>query len=150
MDTEPEIQKADPVARRNALIAVIAISIPGALLIRWIDGRQEQHAGALENALPGIADHPELALAVCVGAILPLVAPLGYLFYQGRRIVDAQRQPYPGQRVTRDTPVLKGEKAIQRGRLLQSFAVFTAVLAIAGAVTVWWALLEISLEMAAS
>jgi hypothetical protein len=54
--------------------------------------------------------------------MLPLAGAALHLWSLGARVVRAARFPPPGLAVVRDTPVLTGEKAVVRGRLLRGLA----------------------------
>jgi hypothetical protein len=67
-----------------------------------------------------------LILAAALGAI-PLFAFSMYLWSLGRKVSNYQRFPLPGQRLIRDTPILEGQAAMTRVRVLRTLAVFLAV-----------------------
>ena len=144
MTGETEIQKADPAARRRAVLVVATTAVAGSLLILWYQRGDAAIVEWLLATLPEAAERPTLLLAICVACFLPLLATCGYLFQQGRRIVAARRQPAPGLRVVRDTPVVRGARAVRRGRLLQGLAVLMGVLWLVAAGLIWWMLLEIA------
>ncbi len=39
--------------------------------------------------------------------------------------------PYPGQKVIKDTPVIRGAQAVQRGRIIQAIAVVMGLVSLA-------------------
>jgi hypothetical protein len=123
-----KVQKADSAARRKAIIIVIISAIAGSLLIVVF----ESFCVQLYEWL--LFDHGKsvyrlrilLILAAAFGAI-PLFACSVYLWSLGCRALNYQRFPLPGQRVIRDTPILEGQAAMMRGRVLKTLAVFLAV-----------------------
>lgn len=130
---EKEILHADSRYRRKFIVKITVLSsvalAMGALLIFW--GRPWLK-GYLETLEPGAALNLLTWSLVCIFlSFLPLSASL---FWLGRKIVRAGRFPLPGAKVIRDTEVLRGGRAIARGRLLMGVALVTAGLALGGAV----------------
>jgi len=130
-----EIQRADPIARRRAmLLVVIGALLGGAAVLAF-----ERCWPLIERWL--LSDPAQLAqriAAVTVFCVLLTAAPLAgfaaHLWIRGARVRQHQRFPLPGERLVRDTLVIRGEAAAIRGRVLQCLAAGLAVLAIALAV----------------
>lgn len=131
----PEIQPADPVTRRRALIVAGAIAVLGwaafFALQNWIAG--------LEGAEP---THMRASLerALVWGSwatMLPVVALAGWLWLYGARVGRAGRFPAPGAKVVRDTPVLLGDAARVRGVALKVLAAFLGLLSAGTLVAVY-------------
>jgi hypothetical protein len=64
---------------------------------------------------------------------ISLAAPGLYLARLGRRIMEAERFPLPGQKVVRDTVLLEGGQARIRGRLLVFLALLLLLAGLFGA-----------------
>lgn len=127
MSQLPEIQRADPVARRRVLVGVVAVvaaCVAGYVALqRWLAGLRGLDAAQVQQAL-------ERALVVASWtAMVPAVAFAAVLWRYGTRICEAGRFPAPGARVIRDTPVLHGAPAQLRGTILKVLAAFLALLA---------------------
>ena len=78
-----------------------------------------------------------MILTAGFGAI-PLFAFSVYLWSLGCKVLNYQRFPLPGQRVIRDTPILEGQAALTRGRVLKTLAVFLAVAGVMLCFVFWW------------
>jgi hypothetical protein len=77
---------------------------------------------------PGTAQRLQfLFLLLSVVLTFPLIAFAIYVWTLAKKIIRAREFPPPGLRVLRDTPIITGEKAFARGRLLQVFAVICAI-----------------------
>ena len=128
MPESPEVQRADPVARRRVLVGVVVVitaCVAGYIALqRWLAGLRgldtEQVQQALERAL----------ILASWAAMLPTVAFAAVLWRYGTRVCEADRFPAPGARVIRDTPVQHGPPAQLRGTILKVLAAFLALLAV--------------------
>jgi hypothetical protein len=136
----PEIQPADPVARRRALIAAVAIAAIGwaafFVLQEWLAGFRGGNPVETRRAL-------EAALiwgswAVC----LPVAALATWLWLEGGRVRRAGRFPPPGARVIRDTPILHGDAARRRATAYRIIAILLGLLS-AGTLTSVYRLVEL-------
>lgn len=132
------IRKADPGARRQALLIVVTGTFIGAALLIGF----ERYSPRLRDWLS--SEPAELAYRVKVGIALvtaltsgPLLALAAYLWWLGTAVVRVQEFPPPGYRVIRDTPVVVGSVAIFRGRGLQVLAACLAVGAATLSVVLW-------------
>lgn len=123
----PEIQPADPVARRRVLLGAVAVL---AACTGGYFGLRHWLAGLRGLDTPHVQQSLEHALIV-VGwaAMVPAVALAACLWRYGSRVCAADRFPAPGARVIRDTPVLHGPPAQLRGAALKVLAAFLALLA---------------------
>ncbi len=133
-----DIRKVDPAARRRtALVLVVGAGI-GALaisafthyrfaLIAWV------------HADPGSAAQRLMLVFLLTAALglAPLFAFAAYLWRLGGKVVLAQAFPPPGMRVVRDTPILTGERAVSRGRLLKVLALGCGVTTAGLAIALW-------------
>jgi len=68
---------------------------------------------------------------------VPLIALAVYVWTLAKKIIRAREFPPPGLRVLWDTPVITGEKAFARGRLLQVFAVICAIASVLLNLLLW-------------
>ena len=118
------VRKADPAARRWAVVVVVVGSFVGALLILAFE-RYRVSLGdwVLAELGEAAARVGWVVLALAAALLAPMLSFAAYLWWLGRRVVDAQEFPPAGVRVIRDTVVLTGEKAISRGRVLKMLAV---------------------------
>jgi len=115
----PEIQKADPRARRQALWVGLIGAAGGALLLWLFLGNQARvRAWFLDNA-DTLMDNPLLVGLGMLVLMSPVIGLSVYLLVLGQRIVRARRFPPPGMTLSRDTPVLKEGAAVLRGRVVQ-------------------------------
>ena len=117
-----EIQRADPVARRRALIAAVVIAMGGwaafFVLQDWLAGLRGSDPARVRRALEG---------AMIWGswvACLPVAALAVWLWRTGVRIARSGRYPPPGAKVIRDTPVVHGNAARLRATALKLLAIF--------------------------
>jgi len=102
-----EVRRADPAARRQAVIFVVFGTFAGVLLILGY----ERYRIPLRDWV--LSDPGKFALRVKLvfllsGAFLaaPLVAFAIYLWSFGASVLRAQQFPPPGYRVIRDTPII--------------------------------------------
>ncbi len=135
-----DIQRADPGGRRQAIVILLIVALGGCLAMlamrRWLAGLDAlPPAEAIDQAL--------VVLRLTLGASAVSLAILGaYLWRLGQKIMAAGRFPLPGTPVIRDTLILAGAAAGQRGRVLQGFAVI-AMLAAALVVVAAWRLVQV-------
>ncbi len=126
-----KIQKADSAARSRAIwIAVIGL-ILAAVLIVLLNVFEEAFTEWGKDLAADVINQPQMVSVILFVVMLPLLASSVFVFIQGQRIVRAQRMPYPGQVVIKDTPVIEGPKAVQRGRAIQAIAVIMAAMSVA-------------------
>jgi hypothetical protein len=134
-----EIRKADPEARRRAILVVVFGAAIGALLIAGFEElRQPLHDWLMSDP----AQTPRRArLVIALSAVLlaaPLITFAVYLWLLGVKVVRAQQYPPPGLRVIRDTPVVSGPGAVTRGQAIQVGAVCLGVSAAVLCLFFWW------------
>ena len=139
----PEIQSADPASRRKLLVWLslfLLVMLLSQNVIQWFTR--------------WLAEDPERVreyFVYIVGAIALAFSPLfafGYYAWQmGMAVIRAKRFPPPGMKVIKDTPVVKGRKAIYRGRALQVCGVILWGTAIAFPIAFWRILGNILSEM---
>jgi len=138
MTPSKEIQRADPLARRQAVVMVVWGMVIGGILIALA----RTYRPALEEWVtrdPG--SRLKLILAALEVAVAALTLGLAvYLWRVGDGVVRAERVPAAGTSVLRDTVVLRGVSARRRGRSMQILAVIL-VLAAAGFSMFLWRLM---------
>lgn len=123
-----EMRKADPAARRNAVLTVVLGAVVGTLLIVGFN----RYASSLRDWIesePSEAPR-RLRLVFLLGATLlsaPLVVFVVHLWSIGARVLRAQEFPPPGYRLIRDTPVIGGRSAVLRGRAFLILAIVLGV-----------------------
>lgn len=75
-----------------------------------------------------------LVIKVTVIVIFLSILPIAvYLLRLGHRIVESQQLPPPGTKVIRDTKIIRGNKAITRGRMVIFLSVFMICISLIGA-----------------
>lgn len=123
-----EVQKADPAARRQAVLVIVFATAAGALLIAGFEHFREPFREWLSSEPAETARRAKLA--VYVSALIlsaPVIAFAIYLWLFGARVLRAQHFPPPGFRVIRDTPAVGGRGAMNRGHVIQILAVCLGV-----------------------
>ena len=134
-----EIQRADPVLRRRALV-VLAVAIVGGVLLQVTLGRRlEEHAG-----VAGPQERAAVVRALVVGVTTVgglLLVTGGSLWRTGMRTRASRVFPPPGVRVVRDTVVLRDVAAARRGLTMQLLAV-ALVLCVACLAVMTWSLVS--------
>jgi hypothetical protein len=119
-----EVQKADPAARRQAVLVIVFATAAGALLIAGFDHFREPFREWLSSEPAETARRARLAVYVSAFILsTPVIAFAIYLWLLGARVLRAQQFPPPGFRVIRDTPVVGGQGAMIRGHVIQILAV---------------------------
>jgi hypothetical protein len=143
-----EIRKADPAARRQALLFVILGALVGSLLIVGYERYSMPFRDWLLSE-PGDLSH-RLRLGFFLAAAflsVPLLVFAVYLWSLGVKALRAREFPPPGYRVIRDTPVIGGHAAVLRGRGLKIVALCLGV----ASVLLWlllWRLADVFSERA--
>ncbi|MDJ0739110.1 MAG: hypothetical protein QNJ91_05295 [Gammaproteobacteria bacterium] len=138
MDRQPEIQPADPAARRRALRWLLVATALGALLLSLVDGVTRQIDDPLQA---------ERWLYLLIGLLalagLLMLWPLRRLWRIGGDAIHSRRFPPPGLAVVRATPVLRDAAARRRGRQLQLFALAMALIVLLIPVLLAWMVLRL-------
>lgn len=133
-----DIQRADSSAKRRAVLLVIVGSIVGGSatlaiasyrpsIERWLLSDPEELPQRLAT----------LAGLVALVTVVPLFAFAVYLWARGTSVRRYRRFPLEGERLVRDTLVIRGEAALLRGRVLQVLAIALAMLAVGLTVVLW-------------
>jgi hypothetical protein len=119
-----EIRKADPAARRQAILLIVFAAAIGGLLIAGFEHIREPFRDWLSSEPAETARRAKLAVWVSAFILsAPLIAFAIYLWVLGARVLRAQQFPPPGFRVIRDTPVVGDSSATARGHVMQVLAV---------------------------
>lgn len=114
---------ADATLRRRVVLFLIIATCVGALLIIGFERyRIPLRDWILEDSAASAHRLKLVFLLLAALLLAPLLAIACYLWSLGGKIIQAREFPPPGLRVIRDTPVINGQKAIARGRLLQVIA----------------------------
>jgi hypothetical protein len=134
-----EVEPADPDARRRALWTIAAVTVLGATWLTFAPPSPETLATWIDGDGPATRTRRLAILRWTVPALLAgsVLAAAAWLWRLGARIVRSNRVPPAGVRVVRDTPVLSGDEARRRGRLLQALAVMLVAIAGLMAVVLW-------------
>lgn len=139
-----EIQKADPGARRLALLLLAAGTLVG---VAAILGAEHLRAPLRDWLLaePGrLAQRLSwIVLGLGAAAALPALLAAAHLWRVARKAARAHRFPPPGQKVLRDTPVLLGAAAVARARRLR-VAALVACAGVVAVVLVAWRLVSVA------
>jgi hypothetical protein len=134
-----QIQKADPEARRRAVLTVIFGTAVGGLLISGFDHFGESFRAWLSSDPAQTAGRARLAMYLSALVLsAPVIAFAVYLWLLGKRVLRAQQFPPPGFRVIRDTPVIGGPAAVMRGQVIQVLALFLGLAAAVLWLFFWW------------
>lgn len=124
----PDIQPADPVARRRALwmmaLSVAVVAMVALVMDDWLAGVMLRDPALARPVIAGALRWVTAVVALSVAAFAV------YAWLLGRRITSARRFPPPGMAVMRDTVVLDGAPARRRGLLIQGIAIALAALAL--------------------
>lgn len=130
-----DLQRSDPKLRLGALVIVIAALLAGVALLlvlqRWF---------AELKHLPSAAAQVQLlaAFAWAIGSVCTAILWFAaFLWHSGTRVRRVAQWPLPGARVIRDTPVLRGDAAVARGRVMQGAGAALFLCAVCIAVVAW-------------
>jgi hypothetical protein len=131
-----EIRRADPAARRQALIIVVVGAVTGASLLLALEVYQDP-------LLDWVRSQPRERMTVVfslVAAMLsaPVFALAVYLWLLAAKIVKTEVFPPSGLRLIRDTTRITGSTALLRGRMLKGIAVCLAIVSGLSCLAFWW------------
>jgi hypothetical protein len=132
------IIKANARYRRLVAAILLVIVLLCSLLAVGFRSHSERRLKAFEQEIRQ-KSHPEfvdelkcVSRVISLAAAVPLMVVGVTLLYQARRVLAAQRYPYPGMMILRDTKLQEGTAAIQRGRI--TAFVGSALLVLAGVI----------------
>ena len=133
-----EVRRADPTARWTASLVLIVGTCIGALLLIAFNRYRTPLSDWVLADPRSSAQRVKLLLLLPAALLLaPLLALAGYLWVLGGKVVRAREFPPPGLRVIRDTPIVTGERAVSRGRLLKVLALGCCIACAVLAVLLW-------------
>lgn len=115
------IQRADPAARRRAIM----VAIPGILVLAGLLALVQR--ADMDRLAGRITETPTLLPLAGLLLVLPIVVFAIHGFRRSRRVIQARRFPVPGERTIRDTRIREGRDAIRLGRFMQALSVLLAV-----------------------
>ena len=114
----PDVVPADPRLRRNALLILLRGTGIASAFIIWVLPEIQ------EVVLNARATGQVSARAIClgfVGVVATLVAPVSIagvsVIRTAKLTVDSAQFPAPGEKVIRDTRILRGSRAVAIGRV---------------------------------
>jgi hypothetical protein len=131
------IQRADPAARRKAVIILAVAAVLGLSAIAVLESHMGDIESWLEQNIEFLLQHTHVVFIATLVMVLPVLGAGVYLLVLGNRIVRSQRFPPPGLAVIRDTVALEGARAVRRARIIQALAVLLLCAASAIPVFVW-------------
>lgn len=131
-----EIQRADTKTRRYFLMGMMLLFL-SALILRPI----------VDNIGVWVAADPELIgqkIPIIVSGItlafMPLLFMGIYCWQLGRSVIHSGQFPSPGMKVLVDTPIIRGHKALMKGRVLQLVGLLLSASSIAFPIAFWFVL----------
>jgi hypothetical protein len=127
------ILEADPEYRRRVLWLYLACVLIGCGLLLWglplLQTQRERYVKAR-----GPAEALRLLQVLVALLFVPGLPMASYLYRFARRIQDSGQFPPPGAKVLRDTHIVEGAAARQRGSRLVVASIVLAVLSVVGMV----------------
>lgn len=129
---EQEIIHADKNYRRRlirrTIITYLLCFLIGSILILWGLRRTQEYLGKLD------CKTAYLVIKVAIIFIFLSILPLAIYFLRfGQRIIESKQLPLPGAKVIRDTKVIRGERAMVRGRMVIVLSLLMICLSLIGA-----------------
>jgi hypothetical protein len=122
-----KVIKADKRIRLLVILSYIISVLILAVLVGWILPWSE---GRLKQAEPEVMLR---IIRIVIAFIFLSIVPFGlYMCLFGWRVIKHRQMPPPGTKVVVDTKVLKGDKAVTRGRLIIVMAFVLIVLGLFG------------------
>jgi len=118
-----EIQAADPGARKMALLIVAIILVIGILLLALAGIYQPALEAWLLGETALAQQKVNLILFIFAALLIPQLIAAVYFWRFGSAVTRAGRFPPPNYAVIRDIPVVEGQKAMTRGRIIKLLSV---------------------------
>ena len=133
-----EIRRADPTARRTVVLVLVVGTCMGALLLLAFTRYRIPLSDWVLADARSSAQRVKLVFLLLAALLLaPLLTLAAYLWSLGEKVVRTREFPPPGLRVIRDTPIVTGERAVSRGRLLKVLALGLGIASAALAALLW-------------
>ena len=134
----PDIQRADPLARRRALLIISIAAVIGAVGVLLLERYRPRLEQLFADKAHVLLTHPEIVAAIFFVLMLPVYVATVYLWRLGATIVASRRFPAPGQPVVRDTVILSDRRAVYRGRVIQTVALVLLLAGLALPAVIWY------------
>jgi hypothetical protein len=123
-----EVRKADPGARRQAVLLVMLGALVGTLLIVGFERYRTPLRDWFFSEPRELVHRAKLVFLLSATVLsAPLVALAVYLWSLDVKVLRAGQFPPPAYRVIRDTPVIGGQAAVLRGRVFKVLALCLAL-----------------------
>src|SRR6266852_1125734 len=124
----PEVRRADPVARRRAVVFVVGGAFVGALLVVGFERYRARLRDWVRSEPQQLPHRLRLVLLLSAAVLsVPLFGFAASLWSLGGSVRRAEQFPPPGYRIIRDTPLLQGQAAVSRARRFRVLAICLAV-----------------------
>ncbi len=139
-----DIQKANPQARRKAILNLIIGALAGTGLFYLLEYLVGNVNLWIQSHAIYLVEHHYIAFLAMLLLVSPILWLTIYLIRFTRQIIRAERFPPPDTPVIRDVRVLEGKAAIRRGRLLQVLCWLILIPTAALPLLVWYIFYSIS------
>lgn len=139
-----QIQKADPKARRKAILSLLGGAAAGVGLFFLLEYSVGNVNRWIEANAVFLVEHHYLSFLIMLLLVSPVLWLSIYLICFAGKIVKAQRFPPPDTPVIRDVRVLEGRQAVVRGRLIQVLCWIIMIAAAALPLLVWYIFYTVS------
>lgn len=134
----PEIQQADPEARRRTIALLSIALVVCALVVLIFESNREQFMRWLETHIDLLITHPEVILLVGYIFMAPIIGVAIYLWRFSMMIISDRRFPPANGVVVRDTIILEGLPAVYRGRVLQILSALLFICSTVFPIIIWY------------
>lgn len=139
-----QIQKADPKARRTAIMSLIGGAVVGVGLFFLLEYSVGNVNRWIESNVVFLVEHHYLSFLIMLLLVSPVLWLSIYLIRFAGKIVKVERFPPPDMLVIRDVRVLEGKPVVLRGRLLQVLCWIILLAAAAIPLLVWYIFYSVS------
>jgi len=132
-----EIQRADPKARRKAIIYTLVMMVAFAPTLYWLNSHIDSIEGWI--AEPGETTKRVkliLSVLISIGVIFLLVVTI-FIIRFANAVLRTERYPPPNIKVTRDIRIRRGIAARRIGRLMQGFGIASLLLLVVLTLVGW-------------
>lgn len=142
MMTTPSDQKVMTASKKYRWLIIIlffAMLLLGVVFLQltesYIEDLRELSQKSPDQAMDKTAF---LLVFISMMAGFPAVGMGTYLIYNGNQIRTSRQFPSPGTRVSVDTPIVEGPRAVLRGRLLMVCGGLIVISGLALPIVAWW------------